>query len=179
MEPIFEIVCDRLRQLASLPFRPLCHGGSGGGKRGDRVHGRRMLRTVRERIGLRERPGVDGVVRLGPRMAVGLWVRVGARGVGGGPGVVRRHIAIGGLRTSLIGRRERRGKVEGGVEGVWGGIIGVGGVGVEGGGRDGGVNPRPKLVLLVGRRKLVGGEGGGVVVGGTDGVQAVGLGIGL
>ena len=95
---------------------------------------------------------------------------------GGRPRVGRRQIAIGRLRTSLGGRRERRGKVvvRGGEGGVGGGV-GVGGVGVEGG-----VDPGPILVLLVGRGgELVRGEGGVVVVRRTDGGGAVGGGIGL
>ena len=56
MEPIFEIVRHRFWQFASFPFRPLCHGGSGGRKRGDRIRGRVIHRTVGEGTGLSSTP---------------------------------------------------------------------------------------------------------------------------
>ena len=105
-------------------------------------------------------------------------------GRGGGPGVVRGQITVRGLRTSLGGRRERRGEIEvGGEGGVWGGGIGVGGVGIEGGGGGGGergLDPRTKLVLLVeSRGELVRGERGRMVVSRANGMKAVCCGIGL
>jgi len=102
-------------------------------------------------------------------------------GRGGGPGVVRGQITVRGLRTSLGGRRERRGEIEGGGEGgVWSRRVGVGGVGIEGGGRERGLDPGTKLVLLVeSRGKLVRGERGRMVVGRADGMKAVCCGIRL
>ena len=90
----------------------------------------------------------------------------------------RGEIAVGGVRTSLRGRRERRGEVVGGGEGgVGGGRVGVGGVvGVEGGG--GGVEAGPILVLVLGG-ELVGGERRRVVVGRAGrGRDGVGIGLG-
>ena len=94
--------------------------------------------------------------------------------------MVRSQITVRGLRTGLRGRRERRGKVEGGGKrGAWGGRIGVGGVGIEGGGGERCIDPRTKLVLLVeSRRELVRGERGRVVVGRASGVNAVAWGMG-
>ena len=77
MEPILEVVCDRFWEFASLPFRPLCHGGSGGGKRGDGIQRSRMLGSISERVGLgvlREIPGIELLVGFGCWMAVSLWV---------------------------------------------------------------------------------------------------------
>jgi len=62
MEPILEIVCHRFWKFSSFPFRPLCHCGSGGGKWGDGIQRSRMLRPIRERVGLgvlRESPGIE------------------------------------------------------------------------------------------------------------------------
>jgi len=183
VEPILEIIRHRFWQLPPLPFRPLSHGGSGGGKRGNGAQRSRVLRAICERVGLRilrEGPGIELLLGFRCRMAVRL--RVGARasemGRRSGPG--RGQVTVGGLMARLGGRRERRGEVVGGGEGrVWGGGIGVGGVGIEGRG----VHPRPKLVIVVDYRgELVRGEVGGrgvVVVCRAGGCDAVGGGVGL
>jgi len=92
--------------------------------------------------------------------------------------MVRGQITVRRLRTSLRGRRERRGEIEGGGEGVWGRRIGVGGVGIKGVGGERGIYPRTILVLLVGR-ELVRGEGGRMMVSRANGMNAVGCGMGL
>jgi hypothetical protein len=109
VEPILEIVCHRFWQFPSLPFRPLGHGGSGGGKRGDGIQGSRMLGAIGERVGLRilrESPGIEVLLGFRCWMAVSLWVGVwtSKMGRGSGPGVGRGQITVGGLRTSLRGR---------------------------------------------------------------------------
>jgi len=80
MEPILEIIGHRLGEFSPFPFRPLGHGGSGGRKGGNGTRGGRLLGAIGERVGLgvvRESPGVKLLLRLGGRVAVGLWV--GAR----------------------------------------------------------------------------------------------------
>jgi len=137
VEPILEIIGYGLGQLPSLPFRPLGHCGSRGGKRGDGAQGSRMLRAVRERVGrlsiLREGPGIELFLGFRCRMTLRLWVGVWPSEMGrrSGPGVSRSQVAIGRLVARLGGRRERRGEIEGGGEGrVWGRGIRVGCVGI-------------------------------------------------
>lgn len=92
--------------------------------------------------------------------------RRGRPGVGGG------QVAVRGLGTGVSGGRKRGGEIEGGRERmvrVRGRVVGVGGVGVEGGGRgDAGVWPRrTKLVVLVGSAggwELVRGERRRIVI---------------
>jgi hypothetical protein len=86
-----------------------------------------MLGAIRERAGLRvllEGPGLELLLGFRWRMAIGLRVGAWAREMGrrGGPGVGRGEVAVVGLRTSLgRRRREGRGEVVGGREGVGGG----------------------------------------------------------